>query len=107
MTAPFSKSINDLVVCQYRAKRFTPIYFTESTIHETKLHENVLLLFFTVCLPFCCSKGWNRPVTRNGMTSFLLEYSDEFRNWPCLGLLAIVPTVKQLQKNPLGPFIII
>src|SRR5450432_366658 len=81
----FTEAVNNFIIGQYGAQCLAPVYFTESTISKTKIHEYVLLLFFIKCLPFCSGKWRDRTVTGNRDAAFFLKCNDQLSNRSCLG----------------------
>src|SRR5450631_1639712 len=106
MATPLAESVDDFVIGQNSSKRFTPVHFAVSSISQTKFHQDILLLFSRKGFPFCSIKIRNLMVCYQIFAALRFEKSQEFGNGPCLVSIPVVPTVKQLQKNPLSPFVV-
>ena len=109
MPPAFGNAIYYFVIGQNGPKCGAPVYFGFGEISETVLQEYFLLLFLIISIPHFGSKRID-VVVANCVYVFISLYAknrDQCVNrFGFIGFF-VVPRVKQFNKNPLGPFVIV
>ena len=107
MSTPFAHTIDDLIIGQHSTQGLTPVHFPDTTKSKAVLHQDFSLSFFRKSLPLSGREG-KVFFARTRMGGIALHFKDghQFTDSSCFLQPAVHPAVKQLQKYPLGPFVI-
>ena len=106
-TTALTHAIDHFIIGEDCTEGLAPIHFAVATKGQAVLHKNFLLLPFTESFPICCTKT-KISVTRAFMCSITSRFKQAYQCCHAFRTLRlpVEPAVKQLQKNPLCPFVI-
>ena len=111
IAASNAHSVHHFIICQHRTEFTAPINHRIGQISQSVVHKHVALLFFVKRVPLLGGKC--RAIGMCGIYSFLSpiallgEDLHKLRNRACRLAIVTIIAVKQFEKYPLRPLIVV
>ena len=114
MSAPFAHAILHFIIGEHGAERRTPVHPSFAQVREAEAQQDLLLDLFLERLPFAVGEGAQRfffLVAGDGTfilsaPSLFLKARDQFADRFCFLRHVIIPTIEELQEDPLRPLVV-